>query len=191
MSLKSVCKVALCIPADRGELDAYIAEPKGRDFLASQAITVRQYEREIIGPLTRARERWQHMGVEVFSGVTLATLPKLFAAPVPEMIAIVSHWQTGEPSRIEFFDGMATIDEVAEQIPEDFAGIIDLNVCQSLDLALAIRSKAPDSHPKWSNRPTIPAFWFNVYSEAFQLMAETEATYMDALEQVIELIKRA
>lgn len=191
MSLASTCKVALCIPADRRELDEYVAEPRGRDFLSSQAITVRQYEREIIGPVTRARELWQRLGVEVYSGVTLTTLPILFAEPEPAMVAIVSHWQTGDPPKIEFFDGMAAIDEVAEQIPADFGGIIDLNVCQSLDLALAIRRKAPDSHPKWSNQPTIPAFWFSVYSEAFKLMAETNASYMDALELTIESFKHA
>jgi hypothetical protein len=189
MILRSLCRVALCIPSSVGELDDYIADPRGRDFLSSQAMTVQQYEREILRPLLRERDTWLRLGVEVYSGVTLATLSQIFAPPSPSLVALVSHWQNGDRPRIELFEGMIAIEEVAAQVHPEFDGFIDLSVCQSLELGMAIRRRAPGSHPKWMNEPTILSSWFSVYSIAFRIMAETDVSYLTALERAIELFK--
>jgi len=186
----SECHVLVGIPANAEELEECIAQPRGRDLVASQRATAQQYTREIISPLSRLLPAWRELGVHVRLGCTLTDMAAVLRAR-PRSLVLVSHWQDMPEPRIETFDGMRTVDEVTRVFPQSFDGFIDLSICRSLPLARSIRARCPGATAQWINCNATPAIWFFIYTLVFRLMAERKLAHLDALEAALDHFRRS
>jgi hypothetical protein len=175
------CRIAIGIPSTTAELADCIAKPCGRDLLGSGRLTVQQYSRQIMEPLARMAPLWTRLGAKVHASATLATLSEVFGDRSAKTLLLVSHWKESPAPAIELFDGMVPIGHVVATLPTDFDGVVDLCICQSLDLAKRIKSRCPRATVKWVNVEATPTVWFQVYTLTFRLMSERQLDYLNAL----------
>lgn len=185
----AACKVVIGLPSSAAELADYRADPRGRDLLATQDMTVQQYERQVLQPLAHAIPIWRNFGARVYAGATLGTLAEALQEGPTASLLLISHWRDSAPPAIEFIDGMVEVTDVAAVVPPAFDGVIDLCVCQSIELAKHLKRRCPQATIKWVNALVTPTIWFHVYSLTLRLMREQQLDYLDALQQSLRRFK--
>lgn len=187
----AACKIVIGLPSTPDELADYVANPCGRDLLASQRLTVQQYERQVMAPLARLAPVWRGYGARIYPGATLGMLGAAVREGPTASLFLVSHWRDAPLPAIELFDGMADIDEVAGMFPAAFDGVVDLCICQSIELAKRIKSRCPEATVKWVNVDATPAVWFHIHTLALRFMHDLRLDYLDALDRSLRSFEHA
>jgi hypothetical protein len=83
-------------------------------------------------------------------------------------------------NRAEFDDGLHTIEEIVTQVPADYAGILDLTICNSIFLGEEIRKRRPHSGMVVTvEDPTTPTFRLLLYKYAVRVLASGGRNYLD------------
>jgi hypothetical protein len=90
-------------------------------------------------------------------------------------------------SRVEFFDGLFSIDNVIEQIAPEYQGLLDLTICNSILLGEAIKRQRRHCTVVASQRPTTFDFRLIFYKHVIEELARRNNPYLDI---VIKLRKR-
>lgn len=192
ISNEASLKMVVAIPTTKSELDDYIQYPEKRDLLSAQNITYQRYEREIIIPFSRVIQTWENLGIKIYTGATLNVLYDALQDDQTTCLCLVSHWVLN-PQRIEFFNGLIPIEEVASVFPIEWDGVLDLCICQSLELAKlvsnrCIKATVKKTSSKEKNKEmATPAVWFYIYTLAFRLVREHKISYLEALDVAIHL----
>ena len=187
----AACKIVIGLPSTLEELADYVADPRGRDLLASQQLTVQQYERQVLTPLARMLPIWRSYGARIYPRATLGALASAVRDGHTSSLFLISHWRESPTPAIEFLDGMAEIDDVASALPVAFDGVVDLCICQSIELAKRIKSRCPEATVKWVNVDATPAVWFHIHTLALRLMHDLRLDYLDALNQSLRSFEHA
>ena len=102
------------------------------------------------------------------------------------VVTIFSHWSR---SCVEFSDGLHSFKEVAEAVPLDFVGVIDLCVCHpqpSVDLIAARRQTCLVRYiPVEASGP----YWLYFYRTFFAYLRAHDEPYLNCLEAVISAFR--
>jgi hypothetical protein len=109
---------------------------------------------------------------------------------VETYLEMLKHSRTSE---IEFFDGMHRLYDIVMQIPTEFYGILDLNVCQCQDLVYAVKKSRPYCHVRFMiDRPKAcrmegvrPDFMLYFYWVFFNHLKRKSLPYLEALQEVV------
>ena len=125
------CKVLVGIPSTTAELDDYVFNPRGRDFLRSQGLSIQKYRQQILEPFAELAQTWQKMGVKIYPGATLDTFATALDDGPTEALILISHWLDEPEPAIELFTGMEPIAAVVATFPPDLTAVIDLCICTS------------------------------------------------------------
>jgi hypothetical protein len=89
------------------------------------------------------------------------------------------------PARmIEFHDGMHTVAELVESVPNDFAGLLDLTVCNSVIPAAWIRHSRPSCLVAANRRPAELRSRMYLYGLQISLLAKRPMPFVDVIKQV-------
>jgi hypothetical protein len=83
--------------------------------------------------------RAERLGAKVRLNFSLADFSKIDFEDI-EVFTLVAHWVEVSHS-VELFDGIFTVNELAERIPNTFKGTFDLTICHSLSLQSAIKQR--------------------------------------------------
>jgi hypothetical protein len=85
---------------------------------------------------------------------------------------------------IEFSDGMRTIPELIDAIPQNFSGLLDLTVCNSVVPAGAIRTRRPNCLIAANRRPAELRSRIYLYGLEIRLLAKRPIPFTEAIKQV-------
>lgn len=141
-----------------------------------------KYEFHVLNPFTYTRENLVALGVHVSDDLTLHQFGSLFREN-HSVVILFSHWRK---DGIEFSDRLFDSQEIADQIPSDFEGILDLCVCHPTTFVNLIRKEKPSCLVRFTNRQATPALWLYFYRALFQLLHKDTYNYLDALEKTVE-----
>lgn len=90
--------------------------------------------------------------------------------------------------RVEFRDGLAPTETIIEQVPVDYAGIVDLCVCHPTELAKKLRLERPNvSFIRFTNASATLSLWLWFYLALFRYLEEKPDTYLNALNELCDL----
>jgi hypothetical protein len=94
-------------------------------------------------------------------------------------------------NRVEFGDGLHPIEAVVREIPEDFNGILDLAICNSIFLAEEIRRHRRHCRRVLANEEkSMPRFRLLNFKYVLKLLASGGRDYLAAVEELREHLVR-
>jgi hypothetical protein len=82
---------------------------------------------------------------------------------------------------VEFSDGMRSVQEVVNAIPEDFNGTLDLTTCNSVILGKAIKASHPNCLVAMNRYPTALHVRLPLYKLVIEDLARHPVSFADAL----------
>lgn len=142
------CAFAFAVPTRQSEFERG-TDGRGRDFVPgmldanpgrSSASIWAEYApiaNYALGLLSEAATA----GALAVPDVTFARWSQLFRErPV---VVLFAHCRHGQPDAVEFAGGLVPAPQVARAVPPDFSGVLDFTVCHSLELAAAVKTRAP------------------------------------------------
>src|SRR5437764_15417716 len=124
----SDCVLAFGIPTCEDEFGEAREDSK-RDFVKNQIWE--KYDFQFVSHLRKIEPRFVKLGLKIVHKLTLQDFGKLFRDSSNKVVILFSHWTD---NTVEFFDGMATEDEIVSAIPREFDGIVDLTICHPNNL---------------------------------------------------------
>ncbi len=94
-------------------------------------------------------------------------------------------------NRAEFDDGLHTIEDIISHIPDNYAGIFDLTICNSIFLGEEIRKRRPHSGMMVTvEDPTTLSFRLSLFKYAVKVLANGERNYLDVCLELREGIAK-
>jgi hypothetical protein len=164
------CAIAFGIPVSTSE----ILQNSDKGF-ASQ-FHIRQGIEEFVKDYEMTTAVMKQCETQVVTNLTLERFRELFTRHA--VVVLFSHSENGT---IEFEDGFVAIDTVAAQIPQSFAGVVDITTCYSRDLFRAIRRDRPNCFPFYATKKRLDAVpWLFFYKALFEYLKSRELTYQSA-----------
>lgn len=185
------CVFALGVPTTKAGFHA-CAKQKPGSIAAGGEFGWKNYENQVVQPLARMEKTYNRFHVDVKRDLTLNEFGDLFDESRYSVVVLFTHWGRDV---VEFADGMASIADTAERVPEDFAGILDLCVCHPTALVDRLQKRCPNTVIKFLDG--IPAaatgrmtaeYWLNFYALLFEAMRQDRLSYLRALEKVVFLL---
>jgi hypothetical protein len=167
----------------------------GRDFVIGQ--NSHQYDVQFLSYLRKIEPKFIKLKVKTVHKLTLEDFGRLFQDSSNKVVILFTHWKD---NTVEFFDGMATLDEIIKVIPNNFDGIVDLCVCHPENLAIKIRNHLPPtSLIRYTEVENTPYKWLYFYWAVFTILDESDldesddsgsgdsgCSYLEALEKAVE-----
>lgn len=160
------CVLAFGVPTS--EEDFYLSvEDQNREYAGQYLGGWPQYHKLFGSRVEHYASRYTALGVQVVYGLRSVNLPALFTKG--SVVTLFTHWGA---SGVEFCDGMLSLTDLIECIPEGFSGILDLCVCHPDDLvALLLRDRLQCTVRYISKRPAIPDFWLPFYAALYEILS--------------------
>jgi hypothetical protein len=84
-------------------------------------------------------------------------------------------------SRLEFYDGLYSINEIIEQIPFAYSGLLDLTVCNSILLGEAIKRQRPRCLMLVNQKPATLDFRLIFYKYVMKELDRQNNAYLDVV----------
>ncbi len=182
----SDCVLAFGIPTSEDEF--WVArEDSKRDF--AKNLIWQQYDFQFVSHLRKIERRLAKLGLRIVPQLTLQDFGKLFRDPSNKVVILFSHWTN---DAVEFFDGMATEEEIIRVIPCEFDGIVDLCVCHPDNLPIRIRNHLPPTALiKHIDVKATPIIWLYFYWAVFTILIDSNnsdsgTSYLEALEKAVK-----
>lgn len=188
----SDCVLAFGVPT-REEEFWEAREDSLRDFVKNQIWE--KYDFQFVSHLRKIEPCLVKLGLKIVPKLTLQNFGRLFRDPSNKVIILFSHWTH---NTVEFFDGMATEDEIINVIPSTFEGIVDLTICHPNKLPVRIRNHLPPtSLVKYTDVENTPVIWLHFYWALFTILNDSNnsdpgsgSSYLEALEKTVEEFKK-
>lgn len=173
------CVIGVGIPTSKAAFEAAIARG-GRRFAD-----------QFLGGWVQYREQWifrwwkftagiAPLGVEIVTDLTLARFKSMLLKG-RDVVVLLSHW---DGDRVEFADGFAGYSQVAQTIPPQFTGILDLGVCHPDALVCEILRTRPGCLARYIPERVKPDLLLLFYQALFVLLKEGTRTYAEALKEL-------
>ena len=141
-----------------------------------------RYRSEFVSDLNTVGPQMSALGVQVVHELTVGRFGALVNAAT--VFILFSHWN-GEA--VEFADGLQSTTTVAQVIPTDYAGILDLCVCRSESLASKVRSTRPKCLVRHVVGTEItPSYWLFFMLVLFKVLQNQPMSYLDGVERVVK-----
>jgi hypothetical protein len=185
----SNCTLGLALPTSLDELHQHLAQPEKYDFAthlghlygSDEAIQIweagyQALSRKITSTLSEVEEH----GVQIIRGLKLGDLRYLREGAVTTLIA---HWGE-QQSGVELADGIHSPGTIAEAMPENYRGVLDLTVCYSSILLDTIKRSHPNCIVVANKGAAILEFRLIFYKYLIRMMATKSIHYVDATTQL-------
>ncbi|HEY6245086.1 MAG TPA: hypothetical protein VIX17_14125 [Pyrinomonadaceae bacterium] len=143
-----------------------------------------EYEFEVVSEIDKTVPNIERLGVRVVRNLTLSMFGQLFEEQSTRVIVLFCH---GDTSNLEFDDGLATGDQVVEQIPKDSTMTIDLCACSAFGPAKAIIKQRPSCLTKFVEVSATPSYWLYFYWALFKMLSDKNLDYTEALAETVDL----
>lgn len=85
---------------------------------------------------------------------------------------------------IEFSEGMYSVRELMSAVPDDFSGVLDLTVCNSVIIGEVVKNFRPDCIVAVNRYPAELYVRMAFYKQAITLLSRHPAPYMDVLTKI-------
>ena len=193
------CALAVALPLTRPEFHQDIAE--GKDFVRSWMVqfdgfsTDFGWERykpyaDLVNDVSRAAGK---DGVAVRRRATLADWVSLLQRV--RIVTLMAHCQRGNargPSGdgVEFADGLYHPAQIVAAMPDNYAGVLDLSVCFSLELAPYVKRRFPHCTTIVNKGAARLDHRIAMYRQAIWLLKTASYSYVDAMTEVQMAILR-
>lgn len=174
------CVLAFGIPTDKA---VFFADQyrKNKDFAKRYDGVWSKYYHQFISEFEQIIPKLKNLGLRIERDLTLVKFRALFKQY--KVVILFSHWQE---DKVEFHEGLQPLDDIIEQIPTQFGGVIDLCVCHPNGLALKIRQSRPNTLTKFIPNSAIPYFWLHFYLVLFKHLHQENKNYLSVLDEVSE-----
>ncbi len=187
------CVLAIAIPVSRQSFEAQLERP-GQGKLVGGYTDWERYRRFFADRAATMLPRISQLGALVETNLTLDDFGRLLRGN-PDVIILLAHWKEPEPGNpgssgrtkgtVEFADGFAEVADIVARIPLDTESFIDLNVCTSEPLSVAIKRDRPlcltHSMPK---RRVTAIIWLTFYETLMHNLRQRDLTYLEAINDV-------
>lgn len=147
------------------------------------AATVREELAELINRIISVHHAFYHG-----SNVAAMGIENGFTDPLDRLTRVA--FEQAFPSQftagrcVEFSDGLRTVAEVTEAVPEDFSGLLDLTVCNSVILAKAIRQRRSNCLIAANRYPAQIHVRLGLYKIAIEILAKNPMPMIEVLNRV-------
>ena len=180
------CLIAFTIPLTQEQFFSQRDDAE-KDFVRNCCSNWAKYQFEIIKTIDNVVPQYEQLGVRVLNRFNVDNITPCFKPGFKHFI-LVAHWLN---NKVEFYDRMANFEEVAELIPEEFDGIIDLCVCTPIELVTRIKQIRPNSSVRFNQTPSSLIYWLYYYLIFFKYIAVNDVSFNKAFECVTkELLKQ-
>jgi len=166
-------------------------ERDDKDYARNFSGVWHRYYHTVIRAVQRVEPYLLSSGVRVIHDLGLKDFGNLLRYQEVRVLILFSHWRKYKGGQdiedeVEFSDGLASISKVIEEIPRNYAGIIDLCVCHPAQLADRLRRERPMVVVKSVPGKATPYIWLYYYLAVFKQMHIENVTYMKAFEEVFK-----
>jgi hypothetical protein len=176
----SNCALALGIPTSEDGF-RQSGEHRRAGFAAGFRGGWNQYRARFVADFERVEPYLRKWGVTILPDVTLASFSRLLDGSFDAAI-LFSHWDNDE---VEFREGFEPVAAIAEAVPPEFSGIIDLCVCHPLALVRELQCHRPRCLVKFVRTTAAPDVWLYFYRVLFSQLQKRELPYLEAVEEVV------
>jgi hypothetical protein len=175
------CAIAFGIPTSR---EQFISAVRARtsDLIYSLRGGWQEYRYAFLDAFEATAAPFHKVGITVIPNAALEHFAELFGTH--RAIVLFSHWNR---ETVEFADGMRRVEDIVEQIPKEFTGVLDLCVCHPVTLVKTLRAERPECLVKFMHHTARPRYWLHLYKLVFEIIAlRGRSNYLDALETAIQ-----
>jgi hypothetical protein len=183
MTKPADCVVLIALPTSRSGFEWSRAQAQS-EYANRFLLGWDQYE-GVSDDLTDAVERYKsqgvkHVAVDARQEEWLRTLSEA------EVVIIFAHWieSAAGAGAIEFWDGPCSVEELVDQIPVDFNGVIDLSVCHPFGFADQVARHRPNCSVCYAEYAVSPSIWAEIYCSIFEVLRRTGMDYREAVTRV-------
>lgn len=176
------CALGFGIPTNEKDFFKDQFDPEKKFAKQFRSVWAR-YDLEIVGHIKRIEPKIAEYGATIVHRLSLQNFGEFLLNNKFDVVVLFSHW---ENDSVEFYDGMADISAIINQIPLNFSGIIDLSICHPIKLTIEIKKKRPNCLVKFTNKAATPFIWLYFYEALFWHLKNNNKTYLIALEEVID-----
>ncbi|HSZ62581.1 MAG TPA: hypothetical protein VK828_12340 [Terriglobales bacterium] len=177
-------------PAEKPYCIAFGIPTTRQEFIRSQAASESDYSKRWLGGWGQYRAQFvsdleivapdmEHAGVELVRGLRVGKLSSLFFNR--RVVVLFSHW-AGD--KVEFFDGMASVEIIMAEIPAGYDGVLDLCVCHPIALVEKLLARRPAYLVKYLRQEAAPHYWLYFYRDIFRYMSAQNVDYLKAFEVI-------
>jgi len=168
--------IAFGIPTTREEFFRSFSPPQS-DYTSHWLGGWGQYRAQFIADLDVVAPDLECAGVALVRGLRLGELSDLFSKH--KVVVLFSHWTA---DGVEFFDGLASTEQILPEIPPAFEGVFDLCVCHPIALVQKIFASRPPYSVRYVEHEAAPHYWLYFYRDIFSHMKATKSDYLAAFE---------
>lgn len=178
------CLLGMALPTTDVQYQEHRRQNQHRDYIPNLAGAWPKYVYDFLLHYRRAKVGIERNGGRIVEQLTFDKFPSLFSSA--RIVILFAHWReksgfAGE-GEVEFYDGLVPVNSVANAIPEDFSGVLDLCVCHPVNLVWRVCQWRSQCLVKFSERKVQPRYWIYFYEVLFRILLETEMSYAQALE---------
>ncbi len=184
------CVLAIAVPVTRQSFEAQLERP-GRGKLVGGCTDWQRYRRNFADRAATLLPRIRRLGARVVTNLTRDDFGRLLRGN-PEVVILLAHWKEPQPESsdrtkdaVEFADGFIEVADIVARIPPDAESFIDLSVCTSEPLSVAIKRDRPlcltHSMPK---RRVTAIVWLTFYTSLMHHLRQRDSTYLEAINDV-------
>lgn len=189
------CALALAIPVSRQSFEAQLDRP-GQGKLVDGCVDWRRYRRNFADRAADLLPRIRRLDVRVETDLTLDGFGRLLREDL-DVVILMAHWLEPRPGpedaagsvrtqgAVELADGFVEVADAVARIPHDAELFIDLSVCQSEALSVAIKRDRPLCLTRSTPRRRVtPIVWLTFYDVLMHRLRERDSTYLEAIHDV-------
>lgn len=185
----SDCALAIALPFDRAAFVAD-ADDAGKDFVRSWSLAARAPAGDLWPAYARILEYAKTVGDEVRDLGGLVAAPATLQAwsrlvHSRRVVALIAHWAARtEGDRIEFADGLVTVDQLVSVLPPDYNGVLDLTTCHSTRAIRWIKRARPGCTVLANRGETDLDIRLAVYRQILRVLQRERTSYVEAASKV-------
>jgi hypothetical protein len=197
MTKPSDCVIGYALPTSKDGFQWSISQTHAEYAKKFKAAGWDQYE-GVCRELRRGIELYSQCGVRhLHEELRASQWPTLFLEG--SVVILFAHWADAQASQateaistehVEFWDKMESVQNLVNQIPPGFHGVLDLSVCHPCALVEKIGRARSDFTTCYIPFAVSPTVWSEIYGSIFRTLAQFEANYVDVLEKVVVEYRR-
>jgi hypothetical protein len=176
----SRCAFVLCFPVTKD--DFYESKARPASDYTKRFWNFLEYRKRFLDDYLKLRLIMSRLGVHIIENASLTDFSQVWGGAV-DAVVLFSHWSD---ERVEYHDGLETIERVIEQIPTYSVGTLDLCVCHPRGLVDRLARDRGLLLVKSIWVTANPIYWCMFYITLFQVLASRSLSYPDALDQTLD-----
>jgi hypothetical protein len=154
------------------------------DFVQSICLYEGQFSQDVKEPYNLMKPAYKRLGVSVFEKATLNVFHNCLSSNRYSLVTLFAH-RTYDG--VEFHNGVFSSQKILDEIPSSFSGILDLSVCDPIELAILVKNHRPNCLARLIDRKVTPMWWFYFYLAFYKTISTDSLDYFTAFESTLKL----